>query len=76
MSAERSPIATRYKRLEEQGVSMSRRAQIIMAETEAMRRRNMSIFDLLKDDAEMQERLTRGSCAFRRHELSHIAEVE
>lgn len=76
MSAEKSFLTTRYKRLEEGGVSMSRRAQIIMAEAEALRRCTVNIFDLLKDDSAMQERLMKGQGAFKRHELSFIAEVE
>jgi hypothetical protein len=76
MSAERSFLAARYKRLEEKGVSMSRRTQIVMAEAEALRRRSTNIFDLLKDDDAAQERLMRGPKAFQQHELSFIAEVE
>lgn len=75
MSAERSQLATRYKRLEE-GIPIQRRAQIIMAEIEALRRRERSVFDLLQEDTAMRERLMRGPGAFKRHELTFIAEVE
>ncbi|MGB7925556.1 MAG: hypothetical protein WCF57_20125 [Pyrinomonadaceae bacterium] len=69
--------ASRHLELMSRGIrDQARREAILQAEDVALRRQATSVFDLIKDDQEMRERLTRGPGAFKEHEVSLIAVVK